>query len=88
MSETLKRLAELAAKLPDELRADWDGTNHYELTTGTGDDYWWLDVADAIGIDSGVDVSATEEGKRLGLLLDLAEAVSAAKAELKTLTQA
>ncbi len=54
-------------------RADWENTNHYELSnfsSGTGE-FTWLDIPSIfMEINTWDD---TEQGKRLGFLLDLAE---------------
>lgn len=67
------KLKSLAQKLPRGLGSDWDGTNHYELSCGEKD-YFWLMVGDGIEYmgDSPCD---TEAGKRLGLIMDIAEEV-------------
>ena len=77
----LKKLKELVATLPAGLRADWDGTNHYELQTPGGDDFYWLVIPDVFSPRIG-DWSTTEEGKRLGAVLDFACAMRAALPEL------
>lgn len=69
MTATLDRLKELAAQLPPKLGSDWDGTNHYELTCSGPEGYFWLMVRN---FDSDSD---TEDGKRMGLLMDIAEEV-------------
>lgn len=82
----LQKLLELIAHLPPGLRADWDGTNHYEMTTSFSDiDYWWLDLSDYLVQDFD---SATEIGKRVGLLLDLAESAKAAEQHLQNIHEA
>lgn len=65
----LTRLRELASQLPKGLRSDWDCTNHFELQT-PGRDFWWLVFSD---MECDCD---TVEGKRLGLVMDIAEEVS------------
>jgi len=77
LTKTLKKIKELTVKLPHGLEADWDKTNHYELTTPNAtDDYWWLCVDDAVGH------SETEAGQRLGTLLDIAAELSKLKENL------
>lgn len=79
----LQKLLELIAHLPPGLRADWDGTNHYELVTSFSDtDYWWLTLSDYLVKDLN---SATADGKRIGLLLDLAETAKAAEQHLQNI---
>lgn len=74
-------LRPLAEQLPKGLRADWRGTNHYELQAPNDEagGYWWLDWFDCL--DPKIINEETEEGQRAGLLLDLAEAVSKLKDE-------
>lgn len=76
MSDGLSRLRGLAEQLPSGLVSDWIGTNHYELTTRTASgDHWWLCLGGSFE-------SATEnhcetvEGKRIGLLMDIAAEVA------------
>ena len=65
------RLRELASMLPEGLQSDWRDTNHYELTDGVA--ALWLAVFDgARGLHNPCD---TEEGQRLGLLMDIAAEV-------------
>lgn len=73
MNDPLERLRQLAAKLPKGLSSDWDGTNHYEMTSG-GKEYWWLFLSD-VAESFGPSPMETESGKRLGLLMDIAEEV-------------
>jgi len=60
---TQKEWLDLVRTLPPGLRSDWDGTNHYELQTA--EEPFWLDVAEGVGH------SQTEQGQRLGLVLDI-----------------
>ena len=89
MSEALKRLIELAEKLPKGLHSDWDGTNHYELTSWAreNDEYWWLIMGQLfnskLGYPEDLIPCDTEEGKRLGLIMDIAVALQEALPELK-----
>lgn len=62
-----------ASGIPTDARTDWDGTNHYEIQTASADGYWWLICSEVFGQRTG-DPSATEAGKRLGAVLDLAVA--------------
>lgn len=76
----IRRLLDLIAKLPPDLRADWDGSNHYELTTPDESfSWWWLSLNDYMVEDFD---SQDEIGQRVGLLLDLAAAAKAAEAHL------
>lgn len=83
--EALKELCDLAEKLPDKLLADWRNTNHYELTSDEVDGYWWLVVRNALPRDEEKAACETEEGKRLGLLLDIAEKLKKAEPILRHL---
>ena len=87
MNENLRLLLDLASDLPEGLRADWDGTNHYEMTAPTDDgEYWWLTLDNMTYLTSyDGDASGTDDGQRLGLLMDIAEALKAAEPELKAL---
>lgn len=68
----LTRLRELAARLPANLRADWKDTRHYELLcSGWAEPYQWFAPGDIQAAQSG-----GECGRKLGLLLDLAEELS------------
>lgn len=75
MPDPLERLRELSKKLPSGLRSDWVDTNHYELTSPTTGDHWWLAIGDYFRNFDGIPCE-TEEGQRIGLLLDLAEEIS------------
>ena len=84
MNENLRLLLDLASDLPKGLRADWDGTNHYEMTAPTDDGgYMWLKLEDLMWENG--DISDTQIGYRTGLLMDIAEALKAAEPELKRL---
>ncbi len=56
-----------AGAIPPDARADWDGTNHYEIATPA--EPFWLDCRD---IDFKAGASGTEAGRRLGAVLDAA----------------
>lgn len=58
------------SEIPANARADWNGTNHYEIAVSSKDGYWWLEVADVFRPNT--DWSSTPEGQRLGKLLDFA----------------
>lgn len=81
----IRELLELIQKLPEGLRSDWDGTNHYELTSGVKDDYWWLDVPDVFVFRD--NWSANEDGQRLGLIMDIAAKAKAAEKEIQELAK-
>lgn len=72
IEEIRARLA--ACTIPLDARSDWDGTNHYEITTEEGDAYrnsfWWLNCIDEAVRDG----CRTEDGRRLGAVLDYAAA--------------
>ena len=74
--DELDTLRELAAQLPRYLHSDWLDTNHYELTIrdAESEEYWWLMVAAGLR-DNSVNWCETEEGKRFGLIMDIAEEV-------------
>ncbi len=76
-SEKIDRLLRLIALLPAGLRADWDGTNHYELTADGDEKFWWLELSEITNLHS-----ESETGRRVGLLLDIAEAAKAAEVDL------
>lgn len=89
MSKNLALLLDLASDLPEGLRADWKGTNHYEMTAPTDDDgYFWLIVDDFFHLDwaeAETPRDTTVTGERLGLLMDIAAVLKAAEPELKRL---
>lgn len=55
--------------IPEDAQADWDGSNHYEVQTPSGDEWCWLEAADTL---AAANASNTEPGKRLGAVLDYA----------------
>jgi hypothetical protein len=67
------RLSELAKGLPKGLRSDWDGTNHFELTSDA-EEYWWLFLLE--GLDDIDDPMESDRGKRIGLIMDIAAEVA------------
>lgn len=73
MSNELDKLRALAKQLPKCLRSDWEGSNHYELTS-SGAEFWWLLLGDT-SETFGSNPMETESGKRLGLIMDIAEEV-------------
>ena len=84
MSDPFARLKALARKLPDDayLKADWNGTNHYEMTLEKPDshespEYWWLTLFDHNNFQT--NLQATEPGQRIGLMMDIMEEVSRLK---------
>ena len=52
--------------IPENAQADWQGSNHYEIHAVSDDGFWWLDYLE------GCMDSRTDEGKRLGAVLDYA----------------
>lgn len=74
MTDPFARLKELCRDLPTDLVADWQNTNHYELTSAHESNYFWLCVDDDASF-----LSSTTEGTRLGLLLDIAAELSRLK---------
>lgn len=94
MSDELTELLALVAQLPKGLRSDWDGTNHYEMTQSGNkeESYWWLDLSDYLNWDSitkvlGQDFSDTEDGKKIGLLMDIAVKVKAVEEILRAVKE-
>lgn len=75
VTDRLAKLRKLAERLPSKLNSDWDGTNHFELQDmGGGKDFWWLDMSSFVyGMDE--NPCESEEGKRLGLIMDIAAEV-------------
>lgn len=70
--EIISRLKELEEKIPPTLSWDWEGTNHYELTdSNPNSDYWWLMPLE-IGSNHDRYLPDTEEGKRLGWIIEYA----------------
>ena len=56
-----------ACPIPENAEADYAGTNHYEIQAPSADGFWWLEVYDLDEVDS-----STEQGKRVGAVLDYA----------------
>ena len=67
-----ERDLEAAKQIPSTLQADWRGSNHYELqnTAREADSWWWLDVCETF--QTMCDWQATEDGKRMGYVLEAA----------------
>lgn len=80
----LQTLLSLIAKLPPNLRSDRDESGNYELLTSGSIGTWaWLEFKEytaehLIFIDAA-------NGKRVGLLLDLAETAKAAEQQLQNI---
>lgn len=77
--EIFKKIEELLKRfeVSPSLRADWEGTNHFELTDDHG--RLWLDVEDAFKRlpDGKLALSDdTEAGQRLGFCLEAAALVA------------
>lgn len=73
--DPLDKLRELAEDVPDDLVADWRGTNHFELTSAHHHDhFWWVHGDDEPS-------ECTVYGDRLGKMLDIVAEVSRLKAE-------
>ena len=87
MSENLRLLLDLASDLPDGLRADWDGTNYYDIVAETDDGgYLWLMLEDVMYYALwNAEASGPKPADRLGLLMDIAAVLKAAEPELKRL---
>ena len=69
LNEIRKRHA--ACPIPEAAQADWKGTNHYEIADAyakPSGSYWWLDGLDA-AVPEGFE---SEQGRRLGAVLDYA----------------
>lgn len=64
-TEELEKLSQI----PEGLKSDWLGTNHYEITDPNGLEYFWLIVPE-IFLDRNRCVSDFDDGQRLGLILD------------------
>ena len=61
-----KRLAD--CPIPETARSDWKGTDHYEVQDPYCEtDYWWCIARDYFET---IADSTTEDGKRLGAILD------------------
>jgi hypothetical protein len=72
MNDALKEFKTLVDQLPQGLRADWKNTNHYEMVTVDEKEYWWLTIPD-IFMNNQENWQDTEDGKRLGLVMDIVE---------------
>lgn len=75
-----ERWKEIADRLPEGLRADWEGTNHYEMSSPQ--DPFWLRL-DSLS-DTELDWES-EYGQRLGTMLDAAAEFKALQAEAERL---
>lgn len=79
----IKRLLELSKKLPEGLRSDWEGTNHFELqSSDPKEEYFWLTLS------AFWDKSVWEHPgylKQIGLLMDIAATLKQAEPMLKKL---
>jgi hypothetical protein len=69
--EWIQKIQVFCEKFPKTPRSDWENTNHYEITDPDGDAYFWLTLPDVF-TNPGIYYPDTEEGKRVGLLMDLA----------------
>lgn len=75
-----ERWKEIADRLPEGLRADWQKTNHFELSTLS--EPFWVEI-DGLSIDD-LDYRA-ETGQRIGAVLDAAAEFKAMFAEIERL---
>lgn len=80
--EQLQEFIDLVEQLPLGLHSDWEHTNHYELTCFVKGEYWWLTLSDLFRDD--LDCKS-EEGQRVGLLMDVAAKAREILPLLKTL---
>jgi hypothetical protein len=64
--EEIKRLRELCEAIPDCISAD---TNHYEIHSMLPREHFWLDLPSVFS-DPDRNICASEDGKRLGAVLD------------------
>jgi hypothetical protein len=78
--KTLDELDVLVSQLPKGLHSDWKDTNHYELTSTEKGEFWWLLLWDTFH-DPNEIVCETVWGKRLGLIMDVAEKLKLLEAQ-------
>lgn len=92
--EVVRHLLDLADRLPKGVRSDWRDSNHYELASAVWDGpYWWLCLDDyLLFADSdgspppdSAQFCETEDGQKIGLLLDIAEALKAAAPTIESM---
>ena len=87
----LEAIEKRAAAIPDGVRADWQGTNHFELSTN--DNPFWLDLHDDLEwlFSQPDNWCEMECGQSLGLVMDTFAAykpdVAALLAEVRRLRQ-
>ena len=80
MNRNVRLLLDLASDLPDGLRGDWKGGNHYELTAPADDGaYSWL------ALDDMAHRRSYNDRERHGLLMEIAAVLKDAEPELKRL---
>ena len=80
--EELQELLELIEQLPEGLKADWEGTNHYELTSSKEGNFWRLCLGSYVAAMDYINC-LTEDGEKIGLLMDIAEKAKAAEKILR-----
>jgi len=80
----IERLLELAKELPPMLQSDWKDTQHFELQSLHKDEeYFWLSLADFWHPNVWEHPSYL---RRIGLLMDIAEALKKAEPMLQKLS--
>ena len=89
MNDKINHLISLSEQLPEKIQSDWVGTNHFELTTvdEKADDFFCLDLKEAMRDQLFDNWFETPFGKKVGLLLDIAEALKESEPLLKKLNK-
>lgn len=76
--QTLQKLVRLLKKLPPDIKADYEGTNHFELQSPSEDQFFWLCLDDL----SPTMTFEDEEGAKVGLIMDIIECVKRLEPEI------
>lgn len=79
--QSLQKLTQLLKKLPPEVKADYEGTNHFELQSPKEEPFFWLVLSDL----SPTMTFEDEEGAKVGLIMDIIECVKRLEPEINML---
>lgn len=80
-TQSLQKLVKLIKRLPLDIKADWQGTNHFELQSPSEEPFFWLCLNDL----SPTMTFEDEEGAKVGLIMDIIECVKRLEPEINTL---
>lgn len=76
--QTLQKLVELLKKVPPDIKADYERTNHFELQSPREEPFFWLCLNDL----SPTMTFEDEEGKKVGLIMDILECAKRLESEI------